>query len=56
MWKLLVLQKPDSVSAVFNIRVKGIESEELIDGFKQMLEMVSFGGVFFHIHVYSSEC
>ncbi|KAI8082151.1 hypothetical protein BDF21DRAFT_338087 [Thamnidium elegans] len=39
MWKLLVLQKPDSVSAVFNIRVKGIESEELIDGFKQMLEM-----------------
>lgn len=40
MWKLLILQKPDSVFSIFNIRVKGIESEELIDGFKQMLEMV----------------
>lgn len=41
MWKLLVLQKPDSVATVFNVRVKGIESDELIDGFKQMLEMVT---------------
>ncbi|KAI7889530.1 uncharacterized protein EV154DRAFT_423692 [Mucor mucedo] len=39
MWKLLILQKPDSVFSIFNVRVKGIESEELIDGFKQMLEM-----------------
>lgn len=40
MWKMLVLQKPDGVTAILNIRVKGIESEDLIDGFKQMLEMV----------------
>lgn len=40
MWKLLILQKPDSVFSILNVRVKGIESEELIDGFKQMLEMV----------------
>lgn len=40
MWKLLILQKPDSVNSIINIKLKGIESEDLIDGFKQMLEMV----------------
>lgn len=40
MWKLLILQKPDTVTSVFNIRVKGIESEDLIDGFRQIIEMV----------------
>lgn len=39
MWKLLVLQRPDTVDAIFNIRIKGVELEDLIDGFKQMLEM-----------------
>ncbi|CEP07883.1 hypothetical protein [Parasitella parasitica] len=39
MWKLLVLQRPDTVDAIFNVLVKGVELEDLIDGFKQMLEM-----------------
>ncbi|KAL9550165.1 hypothetical protein PS6_005689 [Mucor atramentarius] len=39
MWKLLVLQRPDTVDAVFNIRIKGVELDDLIDGFKHMLEM-----------------
>ncbi|KAI8643957.1 hypothetical protein BD408DRAFT_137123 [Parasitella parasitica] len=39
MWKLLVLQRPVTVDTIFNIRVKGVELEDLIDGFKQMLEM-----------------
>ncbi|KAI8085818.1 uncharacterized protein B0P05DRAFT_466121 [Gilbertella persicaria] len=39
MWKLLILQKPNNVETIFNIRVKGIESEDLIDGFRQILEM-----------------
>jgi hypothetical protein len=41
MWKLLVLQKPDSVTVIFNVRAKGVELDDLIDGFKQMLEMAS---------------
>ncbi|GAN06509.1 beige/BEACH domain-containing protein [Mucor ambiguus] len=39
MWKLLVLQRPDTVDAIFKIRIKGVELDDLIDGFKQMLEM-----------------
>lgn len=42
MWKLLVLQKPDSMSTIFNVRAKGVELDDLIDGFKQMLEMVKY--------------
>jgi hypothetical protein len=41
MWKLMVLQKPDNVTTIFNVRIKGIESDDLIDGFTQMVEMVS---------------
>ncbi|KAI9471033.1 MAG: hypothetical protein EXX96DRAFT_491090 [Benjaminiella poitrasii] len=39
LWKLLVLQKPDSLATVFDIRAKGIELDDLIDGFKKILEM-----------------
>ncbi|KAI9243795.1 hypothetical protein BY458DRAFT_448104 [Sporodiniella umbellata] len=39
IWKLLVLQKPECVLAMFNIKVKGFECEDLSNGFKQMLEM-----------------
>ncbi|OAD02252.1 hypothetical protein MUCCIDRAFT_143984 [Mucor lusitanicus CBS 277.49] len=39
MWKLLVLQRPDTVDAIFNVRIKGVELDDLVDGFKQMLEM-----------------
>ncbi|RCI07112.1 hypothetical protein CU098_000831 [Rhizopus stolonifer] len=39
IWKLLVLQKPEGVQTLFNIRVKGLENEDLSNGFKQMLEM-----------------
>ena len=46
MWKLLVLQKPASVSTVFNVKAKGVESDDLIHGFTQMLEMVNRGTTF----------
>ncbi|KAI8380254.1 hypothetical protein BD560DRAFT_323822 [Blakeslea trispora] len=39
IWKLLILQKPDNIDTIFNIRVKGMDFEDLIDGFRQMLEM-----------------
>ncbi|KAI9493852.1 hypothetical protein BDB00DRAFT_938645 [Zychaea mexicana] len=39
IWKLLVLQKPDVLDSLFKIRAKGVESDEVISGFKQMLEM-----------------
>jgi hypothetical protein len=41
MWKLLVLQKPDYVTSLFKIKAKGFETEDLIEGFKQMPEMDS---------------
>ncbi|KAI8981097.1 hypothetical protein BDB01DRAFT_724328 [Pilobolus umbonatus] len=39
IWKLLILQKADIITSIFKVRVKGMESEELIGGFTQMLEM-----------------
>ncbi|KAI7902410.1 uncharacterized protein BX663DRAFT_435357 [Cokeromyces recurvatus] len=39
IWKLLVLQKPDTLSTIFDTRIKGIEANDLMDGFKQILEM-----------------
>ncbi|KAL0082183.1 hypothetical protein F4703DRAFT_1739478 [Phycomyces blakesleeanus] len=38
-WKLLILQKYDAIASIFKVRVRGIENDELIDGFRHMLEM-----------------
>ncbi|KAI8385019.1 uncharacterized protein BYT42DRAFT_493499 [Radiomyces spectabilis] len=38
IWKLFLLQKPNAISALFKTRVRGLENDELADGFKQMLE------------------
>ncbi|KAI7869796.1 hypothetical protein BDF14DRAFT_279034 [Spinellus fusiger] len=39
VWKLLILQKSEMVVSIFKVRIRGLENDELIDGFRQMLEM-----------------
>ncbi|CEG78631.1 hypothetical protein RMATCC62417_13208 [Rhizopus microsporus] len=39
IWKLLLLQKPEDISLLFAVRIKGFECDDLNDGFRQMLEM-----------------
>ncbi|KAG0176918.1 hypothetical protein DFQ29_005470 [Apophysomyces sp. BC1021] len=38
IWKLLLLQKPEAVANLFRTRIRGVEHDDLIDGFRQMLE------------------
>jgi hypothetical protein len=37
---LLVLQKPESIDYVINAKGRGIESDDLLQGFNQIVEMV----------------
>ncbi|KAG1474371.1 hypothetical protein G6F56_000395 [Rhizopus delemar] len=39
MWKLLILQKSEKVTTMLFIRIKGLECDDLSDGFKQLPEM-----------------